>query len=54
MLEGLLEWTRAFWEYLEDRQPTELPAKPCDHQKQRELIYGRPEVTLSRPAAGPE
>jgi hypothetical protein len=47
------QWAQAWFEFIEEEQPIELPAKPTRSQKDEELNYGRTDRNKIGPAYGP-
>lgn len=54
LVNAVLEFSKAFFELLEDQQPIELPAKPTKSQQERELRYERTEGYYTRAATRPQ
>lgn len=56
MISKLVSWCKAWFEFVEEEQPIELPAKPCDSQvvnQNTKLRYGRTEQNEAGAPNGP-
>lgn len=57
LVNAVLEFSKAFFEFIEEQQPIELPAKPCKSEtidRDTKLKYERTEGHKTRAATRPQ